>query len=664
MSMDPITETIAHFVGFFELAVEEARGRLDYDEFRALKAEAEEEEALQTVKYSSKESYQLRDVHPDLRYLPFDQEVVSIKASSHAGGVYIPTASTEIAAPGPDPSLRLDGFMFPMEAKTVFIGTPPGSAAVLTKQANSLSDNDYLTMTDAAVDTMPVGHFESGLATLAEEAASLDPVGELTMPASEEAIGGLVEDIAQIIKSDLGSGTEPDGPAEITILKGSETDGVHWNGALVDEAPDLEDYRPGDEPDDEGEAEPVSFVEGEGEIVIDAHVTLDTGSNLLVNEALIANNWIVAPVIAAAGDAIDVNLISQVNVWCDMDSIGAEFSNWVADDSAPTAGFNIAAFTSETTSPEDEGTDAPAAFPEQWSITRLEGNLVFLDWIEQLNFVNDHDTTIMTKVGSQTMVQMGGNTLINAFSALELGQHFDLIVASGGYYHANIISQMNVLLDNDFIWAENGFQSSAEASLSTGDNLLWNQASIHTVGQTSFDGMPAHYMEAIGSLANGGNHVSADILTDSAFAGLGTLNVLYLGGSIFDFQYISQTNILGDSDQIAMYEETLAEGMDNGWTVTTGSNDLINIASIVDAGVDGTVYAGGEIYSDALLYQAELISDDPLGELGDPSDLASEAVVFLAEGMLDADIGDDDDGAMAADQPDATHVDVMQTMLA
>lgn len=661
--MDPITETIAHFIGFFEIAVEEARGRLDYDEFRALKALAEDEAALRSVEYSSSESFLLTDVHPDLRYIPFEQDIVAVKASSHAETGYLPVASGDTHALAPDPSLRLDGFMFPMQVKTVFIATPPGSAALLAKQANFLSDNDYLTMTDAEVDTTPVGNFESGLDFLAEKAAVLDPVGELEMPASEEAIGDLVEDIAQIIESIPGGGPGTGGPAEITILKGSAVEGVHLNGVPVDEAPKLSDYFPEEEEEDT-EVEPVSFAEGEGEIIIPAHVTLETGSNLLVNEALMANNWIVAPVVAVGGDAINVNLISQINVWCDMDSIGAEFGNWIAADSQPTAGFNIASFTSEASASADsEDAVAPSVFPEQWSITRLEGNLVFLDWIEQLNFVNDHDTTIMTKVGSQTMIQMGGNTSINLFSALELGQQFDLIIASGGFFHANIINQMNVLLDNDFVWAENGFQSSGQASLSTENNLLWNQASINTIGETTFAGLPAHYMQAMGGLAGGDNHMSGDILGDGAFAGLGTLNVLYLGGSIFDFQYISQKNILGDSDQIAMYEETLTEGMDNGWTVTTGSNHLINIASIVDSGLDGTVYAGGEIYSDALLYQAELISDDPLGELGDPSDLASEAVVFLADGMLDPEV--DDDGAAAGpDAPDAVHVDVMQTMLA
>lgn len=661
--MDPITETIAHFVGFFEIAVEEARGRLDYDEFRALKAQAEEAAALRSSNYVSDANYVLTDVDPDLHYIPFEQTVFPLKAASHVHGHYTPPASEDIGGSAPDPYLRFDGYLFPMRLKSEFILTPPGSTAAVIQQANHLDDNDFLNMTgeDVDIDITPAAYFEAGLGVLSEEAAALDPVGELQKPASEEAIGTLVQDIARIIGSDIGS--DHTGPAEITVAKGDEAGGIHLNGVKVDEAPQLSDYMPSEKTEDE-DVETVPFMEGEGDIAIPAHVTLDTGSNLLVNEALIANNWILSPVIAVAGDAIDINLISQINVWCDMDSIGAEFASWVASDSEATASFNIASVTSEATTPDTEATDGPTGFPEQWSVTRLEGNLVFLDWIEQLNIVNDHDTTIMTKVGSETMIQMGGNSSINLVSLLELGTKFDLIVAAGGFFHANIISQMNILLDNDFMWSENGFQSSGEASLSTGGNMLWNEASIHTVGQTKFMGLPNDYMQAINGLGSGNDHLSAGVLSDGAFAGLGSLNVLYLGGSIFDFQYISQKNILGDSDQIAMYEETLADGMDNGWTVTTGSNNLINIASIVDSGLDGTVYAGGEIYSDALLYQAELISDDPLESLGNPSELASEAVVFLADGMLDPDVADDDGCPIGADAPDAVHVDVLQTMLA
>ena len=72
---------------------------------------------------------------------------------------------------------------------------------------------------------------------------------------------------------------------------------------------------------------------------------------------------------------------------------------------------------------------------------------------------------------------------------------------------------------------------------------------------------------------------------------------------------------------------------------------------------------GGKIYSDALLHQASLVSDaDPDLAIGDPTSMASEAVAFLADGMLS---DEDESGPVAGsgvshywDTPD-----VMQTML-
>ena len=41
------------------------------------------------------------------------------------------------------------------------------------------------------------------------------------------------------------------------------------------------------------------------------------------------------------------------------------------------------------------------------------------------------------------------------------------------------------------------FQTGGAASLSTGGNLLWNEASITQYGTMSFDTMPPSYLEAL-----------------------------------------------------------------------------------------------------------------------------------------------------------------------
>ncbi|WP_157059013.1 hypothetical protein [Loktanella sp. 5RATIMAR09] len=99
-------------------------------------------------------------------------------------------------------------------------------------------------------------------------------------------------------------------------------------------------------------------------------------------------------------------------------------------------------------------------------------------------------------------------------------------------------------------------------------------------------------------------------------------------------------------------------------TVTTGSNSTINIATINAYGTDSHVAVQGEVYSDALLYQAELIDTDadPLGV--DMPALATEAVAFLADDMLSPDIGPADAPIIATSAESTATPDVMQTMLA
>src|SRR5690606_31201470 len=117
---------------------------------------------------------------------------------------------------------------------------------------------------------------------------------------------------------------------------------------------------------------------------------------------------------------------------------------------------------------------------------------------------------------------------------------------------ANLLSQMNVLLDNDLIGAVAGFQTNGEGSVSTGGNLLWNQASITTLGGADrFSKLPEAYRQAGENLKNGKHDMPDGLLEDAAFAGIGALRVLYVTGDYLNLNYIKQTNILGDSDQVA-----------------------------------------------------------------------------------------------------------------
>ncbi|TIP67744.1 MAG: hypothetical protein E5X63_46450, partial [Mesorhizobium sp.] len=77
----------------------------------------------------------------------------------------------------------------------------------------------------------------------------------------------------------------------------------------------------------------------------------------------------------------------------------------------------------------------------------------------------------------------------------------------------------------------------------------------------------------------------SDILNDGPFAGIGALRVLYISGDILNLQYVKQTTILGDSDQVALAMNALAHP-EADWTISTGTNSLVNYAYIAD--VDST----------------------------------------------------------------------------
>ena len=109
-------------------------------------------------------------------------------------------------------------------------------------------------------------------------------------------------------------------------------------------------------------------------------------------------------------------------------------------------------------------------------------------------------------------------------------------------------------------------------------------------------------------------------------------------------KYVKQTNILGDSDQVALAMEQVGEAHPEAdWQIETGSNVLVNVATIVDVDSTGTTYVGGDHYSDEILIQAELVSpNDSLGGQN-PDVLVNEAVAFLGDDLAGPDGGEPTD---------------------
>jgi hypothetical protein len=742
--MDSITEAIAHFIGLFNVQTELARLREQYDEFKAQQALENNNPQLSNIPRLMDAPHQLAGFDPKLHYQSLSDPAPPPDALQ--GKLGIPAAPGSM--PAVETPLQADGALgftgghvsSTLNEQEATLD-PPDSLAVLVKQDIKLGDDDYLNTEGIEIETEAPQLAIIRLADLAAKARELDPLNHDADLSSEEGIADFIAQTRERVSSIADAGNTD---AEIHVERANAITGTFVNGKTAEAAPDLVEYLPealrpasaepetADEPmplktggepgkleeanqefsgetaqsDDRVEAgddssntvivEEVSAPQEPEPEMTSTITELSTGANLLVNEVLLVNNWTVSPVIAVSGDSIHLDIISQTNVWSDHDRIDdAPPAQTSRNESPTTTALSIASFTIEATTPESDGS-APddqglLTTPSSWVVTKLDGNLTFMNWIEQFSLISDNDTVVLSNSGSDVMLSTGGNNGFNGVSLFEFGKYFDFIVVDGDYYHANIISQTNVLLDDDTIKSAPGHnkgdksppgqnkgdksppgQNKADKSppghdknsadqQDTGGNLLWNQASIHRIGQPHYDGPPGQFIQTAKNFADGSYELPPGLLDNEIFAGLEGLRILHVSGDLLDLQYIRQTNILGDADQVILAGKELYSDTTTEWLITTGDNALVNMASIVDSGVDSNVYVSGNQYSDALLYQAELISDKPLHAKGDLLALANEAVAFLADDLV-TESSNLNQEPLALDV-DPTPADVMQTML-
>lgn len=633
--MDKITEEIAHFIGVFHVSVEDARYREAYQEFTLNPVQSEP------------------DVHP---------VIVSDFAAPFELLDYEP--GIDYRSPGHDPwhvrpwPPMFHGLPHPHGADDLHVGRehhwphhwsyhtahstmkftppemePPGSVANYLNQAIVLSDADYFSVGGHGLEFSPDRIDNSALFSGAESAASLSPIGDLDMPGSSmETIEVIQTAIAQ-----LDAAASAPGQAAQIFLHGTEAiEGIYVNGELVDEAPVLEDHYTFDEKANDSEVDPQSntFTREDGSVAIKVSVELQAGGDTLVNDAVLKNFWSGGAVTAVVGDHIELNAIVQINAIWDADAITSAVNHWTTGEANEL--FNIATFERlDNSGPSGGDPFHSSDYPAYWSITEIKGDLMIVNWLEQLVFMSDNDVGVLSSSGVTTSIVSGDNLGVNHVSVVELGFAYDLIIIGGSVYDANIIQQMNVLFDNDLVGAVSGFQTTGVGGVSSSANLLWNQAHIYNIGGSDrFDSLPQDYLDTANALAGGGKDIPGGVLSDHAFAGLDGLRVLYISGDLINLQYIKQTNILGDSDQIALAMNAVSPHPDAEWSISTGSNALLNNAAIVDLDSFGKTYVGGEQYSQETLYQAELISHQPDFGGANPDALVNEAILFLDDSML------------------------------
>ncbi|UYV39113.1 hypothetical protein N4R57_08970 [Rhodobacteraceae bacterium D3-12] len=645
MPIDDTTEVIAHFIGLFELNSESVRLRFEYNKWLAKLMPDPEFGALLNITVNVSAPYSLNDFNPGIR-VPATDVDLSIAEAGFAmsfspflfGGPLMPLLAhfgTAVSAGVSTPTAGAD---------SVFILPPPSSLATISLQSNVMSDQDIVATWNSGIDQLGSDAFMPALLGLASHAFSLTPLSVPDLPASEAAIAesgfGIVTAISDLRSPDTTISAEGE---DVYMALGDDTYGLTVNGEAADIAPTLQ-----------SESKFFSDTQANATASATDEVSfheVSTGGNLLINDAVITTNWLDAPVFVVLGDYVTGNAIVQRNSWNDVDTINGV----VSDLQSATEGVNVSQTELLNVGAEPvAGTPGPSVV----AMTTITGNLVNFNHIQQVNFGIDCDYASVEFSASETFIETGGNILYNMFDILALGFHYDLIVVGGNMTDVNFVTQTNVLLDADAV----SFSGVFDGTVETSDNVLFNHTSINEFGVNTAEAVTTEYADAAQTIAGGSTNLDAGIQSNPDFIGDSVLSVLYVAGDFTDLQIIDQVNVLADPDQVGVTVGTQQATAGATVSVSTGANELINTATINDLGIDSTVYVGGETYSDALLYQAEFISEaDPLMALA-PTDLVSEAVLFLADGMLTEPAPDAGDG-IETSAPSETPIDAMQLLV-
>jgi len=665
---DTTTEIVAHFLGYFQIAVDDMRLRLAYEEAGAVGALRVHAPQLDQHSADFEQKFSLGSYAPGVSYAPpnwflhgdapFEIIAPSPLVSSEVPHWSLPHKQGHLTA-SPHPS-----------SQHLYIGPEPGSVIAVITQTIVLSDNDVVVLGrydgplefhSGADDAIPLMHVAAKQVTgFVSDVATLNSVGDVPVriDAVAEAIGGMASAPAT-------AGTSinvTDGLAEHYV-----------NGAVVEQLPELADTLPApwnsslqedsDEQDNEA-TEPVDRVTLAGDDVADL-VTLKAGGNLLVNEALVVNAGLTSSVIAVAGDVHQLDAIIQVNAYFDIDTVDAAFPGSQHNPLGATTTYNAASFIQETLDTVSSAAHQLGVMPANWQVSMVAGDVVFVEWLSQFIFSSDQDLSVLSSTSTTTTVTSGENVGLNSVKFVDIGLQYDLILVGGNLYDANVIVQTNILYDNDTISSLSAEQEGS-GTLNTSGNLLWNQASIHNVGPAQFQNeMPDHFEAAMDGLDDGDLRMPTGFATDDLFEGTNMLRVLYVAGDVYDLRYIEQTNILGDADFVATQQASLlANHPQTEWDISTGSNALVNVAAIKDFdGTGDTGYVGGNVYSDAILIQADILAANDSASPGDS--LVTEVVAFL-DTDIDLGIGATyaDDAGIAQLSSDGPPVDVMQSVLA
>ncbi len=495
-----------------------------------------------------------------------------------------------------------------------------GQKFVQIDQISVLGDNDSY---GVAYDGERIGSVET-IAEMIGEAAAQTPSG-LALPHDTYAGNGSGSLVEIVAARDAATAESGGGPGAFSIAPGVYLDGVlQDDGATRPTLPEPATLGPS---------------EGYGQWAV-------VGGNDTDNAAQIVDASGASRAMIVLGDVFQMDTIVQVNLLRDSDALrvnGPAPGEPLQEHFLSGANHvhNIAEFIqNETVFP------ASAKFAGfNWHVDVVEGNFYNVNYLRQINALFDDDVVRLEDEQSHFAFQSGENGQFNWAQTLDLTIEYDIIIVAGNYHGANFIFQTNIVLDVDFALmfapAEGGDAATQYAA--SGQNALQNEAVIARYGGDVFEPLDP----ALKALAD--FFAARGTTLDPSFGGLlpgngsNDLKILYVSGDYFDVNVIDQTNIISDADTVELFfsgapiggavtqtEDGVGADPTTGYTqsASAGGNQATNRAEIIDLG-SAVTYVGGEVYQDAMLVQANLVTDTDSVQYNDTQTLVPELIAFL-----------------------------------
>lgn len=356
------------------------------------------------------------------------------------------------------------------------------------------------------------------------------------------------------------------------------------------------------------------------------------GSNESINAALIADIGEGVRTMMVMGDYYKTDAMFQTNTIVDEDEVhvsGGEGEPSVT--SGDNAVTNIADFVQYASIYADLPTFSAGP---NWIVDKVEGDYYSVHAVTQTNYLSDNDVATQVSANSHYNIVAGHNQLGNVALVVDGEIQYDLIIIQGSYHGMNVIFQNNILLNNDnIVVSADGADPSQ--SVNSGNNSLSNEGTIENYGGYDFREMIPGLKVINDLLAAGATSIDPELGGLIAGHG-GPLRVLYVTGDYYDINAVWQTNITSDVNVMYQLQQepsadllALHPDADLTQSVNTGDNQQSNDAAIVDVNPD-VIYVDGEVYTDSVLVQAELVPVNQDNAVNADTDaLVTELIAFV-----------------------------------